>query len=393
MFIYNGKIHTMEQPIIENGYVEVHGERIVRCGSMQELSAFAPDAGDIDAGGAAVFPGFIDAHSHVGMWEDSIGFEGDDGNEETDPSTPQLRALDAINPIDRCFVEAVEAGVTTVLTGPGSANPIGGQWVAMKTGGRRIDDMVIAAPSSMKFALGENPKSVYHGKNQAPVTRMATAAIIRDQLQKAKRYMEDMEKAENTDDSEDECERPEYDMKCEALIPVLKRELRAHFHCHRSDDMFTAMRIAKEFNLDYVLVHATEGHLVADILADGKTTAIIGPILSDRSKPELRNASYRNAAALYSQGVPFAICTDHPVIPIQYLPLSAGICVRGGLPYEAALQAITINAARICGIDQRVGSLAPGKDADIVLFREDPLSVYATPELVLLNGKIAYRKA
>ena len=391
MFIYNGKIHSMEQPAIENGYVEIAGGRIVSVGAMAGRPGFTPSPEDIDARGALVLPGFVDAHSHVGMWEDAIGFEGDDGNEETDPCTPHLRAVDAVNPMDRCFSEALAAGITTVMTGPGSANPIGGQWLAMKTGGRRIDDMLICTPSAMKFALGENPKTVYHGKSLAPITRMATAAIIRDQFRKAQRYLEDIERAESADE-EDEYERPEYDMKCEALIPVLKRQLKAHFHCHRSDDIFTAIRIAKEFSLDYVLIHATEGHLIADVLAAEGAAAIVGPILCDRSKPELRSQTPANAAALHAHGVPFAICTDHPVIPIQYLPLSAGICVREGLPYEEALRAITINAARICGIDGRVGSLAPGKDADIALFDGDPLSTYVTPALVMQDGAVVYRK-
>lgn len=383
--LYNGVIHSMEGAAIPCGYIAIEGASIERVGCMEDLPDFRPGSEDIDLQGMSAYPGFIDAHTHLGMWEDGLGFEGDDGNEETDPSTPHLRALDAVNPCDRCFSEALAAGITTVMTGPGSANAIGGQWAAMKTAraeNEGMDRATILAPASMKFALGENPKSIYHGKSLSPMTRMATAAIIREQLLKARRYLDELERAAQDEDYD----QPEFDMKCEALLPVLKRELKAHFHCHRQDDIRTALRLIREFNLDGVLIHATEGSAVAGELAQTGTPVIAGPILCDRSKPEMRNLDPANAGAMQAAGVELAICTDHPVIPIQYLPLSAALCVKHGLSHEDALRAITIHPARICGIDNRVGSLAPGKDADIVVFDDDPLSVYASPRLIMAEG-------
>ncbi|MEG2597359.1 MAG: amidohydrolase, partial [Oscillospiraceae bacterium] len=261
MLIINANIKTMEENDYKNGYIQVLDGKIAAVGNMENVPS---DEEIYDAKRKHLYPGFIDAHCHLGMWEDSIGFEGDDGNEETDPITPHLRAIDAINPLDRTFEEAVRGGITTVLTGPGSANPIGGQWLAMKTKGRRIDNMVLNAAIGMKFALGENPKNVYNEKNLSPNTRMATAALIREQLKKAERYLADLRRAEDDED----CDNPEFDMKCEALIPVLKREQKAFFHAHRADDIFTAIRIAKEFSLDLVICHGTEGHLIADFLKE-----------------------------------------------------------------------------------------------------------------------------
>ena len=368
-----------------DGFLFAKDGKIVQVGPMEELPEEYRDGKVLDAQGALLLPGFVDAHSHLGMWEDGLGFEGDDGNEETDPVTPQLRAIDAVNPMDRCFSEALQAGVTTVLTGPGSANPISGSWCAMKTAGRRIEEMLLDDAVGMKFSLGENPKSVYNGKNQTPMTRMGTAALIREELHKAARYLQDLKKAKKDPESDP----PEYDAKCEALVPVLRRRMKAFFHAHRADDIFTAIRIAKEFRLDYAIVHGTEGGQVADLLAREKADVIAGPVLCDRSKPELRGLRLENAAVLRRAGVRAAICTDHPVIPIQYLALSAGLCVRGGLPHDEALRMLTILPAQICGIDRRVGSLKKGKDADFVLFDSDPLGVYTVPRLVVLGGRIA----
>ena len=381
MLIINANITTMESQNFENGYIKYENGVITDVGNMN----FAPqDDNVIDACGADVYPGFIDAHSHIGMWEDALAAEGDDGNEETDPLTPHMSALDAVNPTDRCFSEALDAGITTVLTGPGSANPISGSWIAMKTHGRRIDDMVINSNVGMKFSLGENPKSVYNAKGQSPATRMATAALIREQLIKAKRYMTDLAHAEQDDDFDP----PEYDSKCEALMPVLKRESKAFFHAHRSDDIFTALRIANEFGLDCVLVHATDGHEIADILSAENAKIITGPVICDRSKPELKGHTIKNTGVLQKAGIQTAICTDHPVIPIQYLTISTGLCVKGGMDADEALRAITINAAQICGIDDTVGSIKPGKHADFVMFDTDPFSVYASPKAVIINGEL-----
>ncbi|MDF2568106.1 MAG: amidohydrolase [Oscillospiraceae bacterium] len=387
MLLINANITTMEEKDFENGYVLVKDGKFEKIGDMSELPKKHGDDQVIDLGGKRVFPGFIDAHSHLGVWEDGLGAEGDDGNEDTDPVSPQLRAIDAVNPVDFCFKEAVDAGITTVLTGPGSANPIAGDWIAMKTVGRRIDDMVLGKSVGMKFALGENPKMSYHSKSQTPVTRMATAALIREQLKKAKRYISDKEQAEQDEDYDE----PEYDMKCEALIPVLKREMKAFFHAHRTDDIFTAIRISKEFDLDCVIVHGTEGYLIADILKKENVPVIAGPIICDRSKPELKGLTPKNAGVLNQKGVLTAICTDHPVIPIQYLGLSAGIAVGAGMDFYEALRAITINAARICGIEDKVGSIKSGKCADLVVFDSDPFSSYAKPEMVVVDGNMVER--
>ncbi len=382
MLIIHAHLHTMAGADIADGYLRTEGNQIAELGGMP----VEPKPGEevIDAQGAGLYPGFVDAHTHLGMWEDGLTFEGDDGNEETDPVTPQLRAIDAINPVDRCFQEALHAGVTTVVTGPGSANAIGGQMAAVKTYGSCIDHMIVKAPFAIKMALGENPKSVYHGKNQAPSTRMSTAALIREQLYKAKRYQGELERAEKDEDFD----MPEFDMKCEALLPALRREIQVHFHAHRADDIFTAVRIAKEFQLDYVVVHGTEAHLIAGGLVETGTRVLSGPFLCDRSKPELRNQTPSTPGILSGAGVPTAIITDHPVIPIQYLPVCAGLAVREGMDYEEALRAITINPAKICGLDHRLVSLEVGKDADLVLFDQDPLTIAAKPKMVIAGGKL-----
>ena len=381
MLFYNAGIFTACSDFIKNGYVLIKDGRIIDVGPM----AFCPkDDEKYDLSGLTIYPGFIDAHCHLGMWEDGLSFEGDDGNEDTDPATPHLRALDAINPADRGFKEALEAGITAVVTGPGSANPVAGQMVAIKTYGKRVDDMVIKAPMAMKFALGENPKNTYHSKDETPSTRMATAAIIREQLKKAQRYQRDILAAEE----DEETDEPEIDVKSEALAEVVEGNIQSHFHAHRSDDIFTAIRLAKEFDLDLVLVHCTEGYLNAEKLAEEKARAIVGPLICTRTKPELSNERDENAAILKKAGVEVAICTDHPEVPIQYLPLSAGIAVRAGMDHDDAVRAITSVPAKILGLSDKIGSIAPGTDADIVVFKGDPLSVYETPLWVIAGGKI-----
>ncbi|MBC8545338.1 amidohydrolase [Clostridiaceae bacterium NSJ-31] len=382
MVIINGKIVTMAGPTIEKGYIRTQGTKIAEVGPMEE---YQPAQGEevIEAAGAGVYPGFVDAHCHIGMWEDSMGFEGDDGNEDTDPCTPHLRALDAINPTERCFSEALAGGVTTVVVAPGSANPIAGQVCAMKTRGCCVDDMLLRENIAVKLALGENPKITYHAKGQAPTTRMATAALIREQLAKTRRYLEDKEAAAE----DEELDEPELDFKCEALIPLLKREVKAHIHAHRADDICTAVRICEEFDLDYLLIHCTDGYKLTERLAARGAGAVTGPLIGSRTKPELAGQALENPGLLSKAGVKTAICTDHPEVPIQYLALSAGIAVRGGMDYDEALKAITIYPAELCGIADRVGSIEPGKDADLVFFFGDPLSVYAKPKLVIVNGE------
>ena len=387
MLIYNARIFTVSGDYIEKGFVKAEEGKIAAFGSMSELTE-KPSEADYNAEELTLYPAFIDAHCHLGMFENGIGFEGDDGNEETDPSTPHLRAIDAINPLDYCFTEAVRGGIGTVITGMGSANPIGGTFAAIKTyGSKMLDKRIIKEPCAMKFALGENPKTVYNDREEAPMTRMATAAVIREQLYKAKRYMEDMAEYEATKGTDDEVSKPDYDIKCEALIPLLKKEIKAHFHCHRADDIFTAIRLSKEFDLDYVLIHATDGSIIAKELGDEGASCVVGPLFCDRCKPELRNQTIETAAKLTKEGVEVAICTDHPENPIQYLPVTAGLAVRGGMSETDAIKAITINPARICGIDNRVGSIEVGKDADFVLFKGSPFDITTPPGAIFMDGK------
>ena len=383
MLIINGTVHTMEGMTIPGGYVDIRGDKIAGFGPMEER----PQSweGEVyDAKSGHIQPGFVDAHCHLGMFGDATGIEGDDGNEATDPCTPHLRAIDAVNPMDRCFREALEAGVTTVLTGPGSANPISGQFAALKTHGRWVDEMVLKAPAAMKLALGENPKLVYHERHETPTTRMATAALIRENLSKALEYGEKLRRAAE-DEEED---KPDYDAKLEALLPVVRGELPVHIHAHRADDMATGIRICKEFGLKYVLVHGTEGHLIPDLLAQEGAGVITGPCLTDRSKPELAHQSLETPAILQRFGVKTAICTDHPETPIQYLPLCAAMAIRGGMDPESALACITIHAAQLAGVADRVGSLAPGKDADLTVTSAHPLNWLSRVKLVVLGGRV-----
>ena len=385
MRIINARVFPVDRPVIENGYVDIEAGRIRAVGAM-------PPPGEaeeiLDAGGGWLFPGFVDAHTHIGMWEDGLGFEGDDGNEDTDPATPQLRAVDAINMQDRCFAEAAAAGVTTVLTGPGSANPIGGQFCAVKTYGARVDDAVVMAPVAMKMALGENPKTVYHGINQAPVTRMATAAIIREELYKAKEYFSRKARAED-DPEQDE---PDFDIKMEALQPLLWGKAEAHFHAHRADDIFTALRIAKEFGLRAVIIHGTEAHLVADLLAEEHVPVVSGPYMTDRSKPEIRNLSDAAPGLLCKAGIETAITVDHPEIPLRLLPMALMLAVRAGMDKTDALRAVTSVPAKIAGMQDRIGSLKTGLDADCVLWSGDPLDIATQVQAVFVNGTPEYRR-
>lgn len=383
MKIYNVRINTMDKnrKIIDCGWIEINNGKIT---AVEEGIPKIINDLDIDGKGRLLIPGFIDSHTHLGIIENGIDFEGDDCNEATDPFTPQLRTIDAVNPFDRCFEEAYMRGITTVVIAPGSANPCGGEVIAAKTYGRRIDDMQIKTVA-IKFALGENPKNVYHDRDETPITRMATAAVIREGLFKAKKYFEEIK---NYDNDKENNEKPEFDIKNQSLIPLFKGEISAHFHCHRADDMFTAIRIAKEFGIKAVLIHATEGHLIADILGSEKIRAVSGPIICDRCKPEMRGLELKNTADLINNGVETSICTDHPVIPIQYLPTSAAMAIKGGLTSQQALEAITINAAEIAGISDTIGSIAVGLDADIQIYSSDPLELLSEPDMVMINGKI-----
>lgn len=382
----NGKIITMDESMpsefigdiaFEDGKIKAVGESL----------SFA-DAEEIDVSGMTVIPGIVDPHCHIGMFEDGMGFEGNDGNEMSNPSTPELQAIDAINPFDRCFDEAMRGGVTTCVTGPGSANVVGGQFVAIKTHGKDVESMVLRFPVGMKAAFGENPKRVYHSQKTI-YTRMQIAAALRKTLTKAVEYDKKIAAA-----GDDPTKLPEKDLSMEAMLPVIRRELPLKIHAHRADDILTALRIAREFNIRITLDHCTEGYLITDLLKQGiedtGAGVIIGPLLSDRSKIELRNQSFKAPAKLFEEGIEFAMMTDHPVIPEQYLPLCAGIAVREGLPKYEALRSITINAAKITGISDRVGSLKVGKDADIAVFDGDPLEVYTHCVMTVINGEICH---
>ncbi|MFA5527283.1 MAG: amidohydrolase [Peptostreptococcales bacterium] len=380
MILRNGKVYTKDGHYKENMDIVIKGGRIKKIDKNIE----AKDEEELDLKGYPIYPGFIDAHSHLGMWEDAIEFEGADGNEATEPITPHLRAIDAINPMDRTFEEAYKGGITATCTGPGSANVIGGQAATIKTYGVRIDDMIMKAPAAMKCALGENPKRVYNDLEKSPMTRMASAALLRGTFMDAKEYLEKKE-------SDDEDKHPDFDMQMEALIPVLKKEIPLKVHAHRADDIFTAIRIAKEFNLDLILNHCTEGHLIAEYLREEGIPIIVGPALTDRSKVELKNLTFETAGILQKSGVKIAIMTDHPVTPIQYLPLCAALAAKAGLGEEEALKAITINPAEILGVSDRIGSIEVGKDADLVLWDRHPFDLNSKVLMTIIDGKIVYK--
>ncbi len=379
MLIVNGTVHTMEVGTIPSGFVQTEGTRIVRVGPLSDLPGAGDADGIIDAKGGHILPGFIDAHCHVGLYGGAA--QEDDLNESPAPCTPQLRALDGVDPMNQYFREARQAGITCVLTGPGSANPIAGQSVLVKTAGRVIDQMAVRAPASMKFALGENPKGVH--KDHGPATRMASAALIREQLTKALDYSLKWELAQ----ADGGADGPEFDARLDALRPVVGGRLAAHFHAHRADDIVTAVRLSKEFGLDCVIVHGTEAHLVADFLAREGVPVITGPFLMDRCKPELGRLTMENTAILARAGVQVAICTDHPETPIALLPFCAAMAARAGMDEEEALAAITINAACIAGAGDRLGSLSPGKDADIVVMDGHPFHWRSRAVHVLLDGR------
>ena len=379
MLIINGKIFTMENKTIERGYVRTEGNIIVDVGSMSTL---APNNDEqiLDVKGAWVLPGIIEAHCHIGITEEKWGIIGDDCNEGTNPITPSLRAIDAINPMDPAFHDAIQAGITSVMVGPGSSNVVGGQFAFIKTQGRCIDEMLVKHPAAMKVAFGENPKTAYGDKDQLPSTRMGIAALLRETLYEAKQYVRDKENGKLQKE----------DFQMEAWIPVFRREIPLKAHAHRADDILTAIRIAKEFEIDITIDHGTESHLIVDEIKTSEFPVIVGPELTSRSKIEVKNMNFRTNKVLSEAGILFAITTDHPVTMIQYLPLCAGIAVKNGLPVEEGLKAITINAARICQVDDRVGSIKKGKDADIAIFTGNPMEVFTETLYTIINGQIVY---
>jgi imidazolonepropionase-like amidohydrolase len=322
------------------------------------------------------------------MWEEGIGFEGADGNEMTDPITPHLRAIDAINPRDEAFENALKGGVTTAATGPGSANVIGGTFSVIKLYGDRIDDMIVKETLAMKCAFGENPKRVYNDKKMMPMTRMGTAAKLRETLAKAVEYRD--KKAAAGDDA---TKLPAYDMKLEAMLPVVNGEIPLKAHAHRADDIFTSIRIAKEFGVKLTLEHCTEGHLIADHLAKEGYPAIVGPSFGNKSKFELNQKTFDTPGVLHKAGVKVAIMTDSPVIPLEYLPMAAALAHKAGLDEFEALKCITINAAEILGVEDRIGSIELGKDADLVIWNSHPFDLQAKVSYTIVNGKVVYKRA
>lgn len=373
LLIQNGLVFTMETNkemyadlLIDNGKIIKIAEKITpdECMSV------------IDASGLRVYPGFIDAHSHIGISEEKKTSQGDESNEGTNPVTPYVRAVDAINPMDSAFHNALASGITGVMVGPGSSNPIGGQFAFIKTHGRRIDDMVVMAPSAMKLAFGENPMTNYGTNGNIPSTRMGIASLIREELTLAKQYF-------------DNGNQGTFGMECYRDVFEGKIPLKAHVH--RADDIFTAIRIADEFGLGLTLDHCTEGHLIAQAIAESGYPAIVGPSLASRIKDEVSLSDFKTPGELEKAGVLVALTTDHPVSRIQYLPLCAGLAVKEGMSQWGALRAITINAARICRVDDRLGSLKEGKDADIVIYDGNPLEIASCVKYTIVNGEIAWR--
>lgn len=379
--VTGGRVVPVAGDTVEPGTVLVLDGRIAAVGASVEIPDGVPV---VDATGRWVLPGFVEAHAHMGVIEDGEGWAGQDVNEMTDPVGARLRALDGINPADLGFADALSGGVTTAVVKPGSGNPIGGQTVAVKCWGRIVDEMVVKSPVSMKSALGENPKRVYGDKDRLPATRLGVAAVIRDAMRSAQDYRERRRAA-------DEKGEPfERDSTKEALVQVLDGDLPWCQHAHRADDIATALRLADEFGYRLVLNHATEAHLLADVLAERGVPAVVGPLFTSRLKVELRHRTMRTPGLLARAGVLVALTTDHPVVPIHFLVHQATLAVKEGLDRDEALRTLTVNPARMLGLDDRVGSLTPGLDGDLVIWSGDPLDVMSRAEQVFVNGSQVY---
>ncbi len=375
LLIANGLLHTMESDTPIRADILVNEGKIVK---IKEKIIPPNESEVIDAENLNVYPGFIDAHSHIGIAEDKVSSQNDTSNENTNPVTPAIRGIDSINPMDSAFHNAIAAGITGVMVGPGSSNAVGGQFAFIKTYGRCVDDMVVLAPAAIKIAFGENPMNCYGLNGNMPSSRMGIASLIRDELFRAQQYFSQNQSGNN-------------DFTLECYRELFEKKIPLKAHVHRTDDIFTAIRIAKEFDLELTLDHCTEGHIIAQEIAESGYPAIVGPSLASRSKDEVSQSDFKTAGILHDAGVTVAITTDHPVSRIQYLPLCAGIAAKEGLGEAAALRAITIDAARICRVDDRLGSLKEGKDADIVIFEGNPLEINSDVKATVINGEIVWR--
>ncbi|WP_346937176.1 amidohydrolase [Clostridium sp.] len=387
VLIKNGKILTMSGVDYDKGCILIDGKKIIEVGEY--INEDNNDISEvIDASNCLVMPGIIEAHSHIGIQEERKGFEGNDCNEMTEPVTPYLKALDAINPMDSTFHQALSAGITGVMVGPGSSNVVGGQFVFIKTYGRVIDNMVVLEPAAMKVAFGENPKSNYNDKDKMPTTRMSIAALLREELFEAQQYYKSKKNSKQSG-NEDNNFNEEFRKEC--WLPVFDKKIPLKAHVHRADDILTAIRIAKQFGLKMTLDHCTEGHLIAEEIKESGFPAIIGPTLSVRNKIETQNMDFKTAGILHKAGVKVAITTDHPVTRIQDLAICAGFAAREGLGIEEGLKAITINAAEICNVSHRVGSLEVGKDADIAIFDGNPMEIFTKTMYTIIDGEVVYK--
>lgn len=373
LLIQNGTLHTMEED------KPIKADMLIRDGKIAKIGQGIQPEKDVEiinAEGLHVYPGFIDAHSHIGIAEEQTTAQTDYSNEGTNPVTPFIRAIDGINPMDSAFHNALATGVTGVMVGPGSSNPIGGQFAFIKTYGRCVEEMVVLAPAAIKIALGENPMSTYGLSGTMPATRMGIASVIREELFRAQQYLQ------NGDEEKD------YRLECYRELFAGKIPLKAHVH--RTDDIFTAIRIAKEFGLELTLDHCTEGHLIAQEIAESGFPAIVGPSLASRTKEEVAYSDFKTPGILHKAGVSVALTTDHPVSRIQYLPLCAALAAKEGLGEQEALRAITIDAAKICRVSNRLGSLKEGKDADLAIFDGNPLEISSSVRMTIINGKVVW---
>ncbi|MBN1331075.1 MAG: amidohydrolase [Candidatus Heimdallarchaeota archaeon] len=402
-----GKIIPVTKEPIEEGHILIDDNgKIKKVGKGYDVPK---DAEIIDAKSLTAFPGIIDAHCHATVWEEEIGLTLQDGNEMTDPITPHIRVLDAINPLERGLRRAVSGGVTTVCISPGSANVVGGQMTTIKTHGKIVDKMVVQENAGMKCAFGENPKRVYGDMlKRTPGTRMGNLGLFRQLMietqnymnkwseyeQKLKQYKEELKEYNEKKDKEAkkpiEPTKPDKNIKYEAMIPVFKKEIPLRAHAHQENDIVSAIRLAKEFGVKVCIEHCTHGHNIIDFLVESKVPAIVGPTFGFRSKIELKDMTWRTISELYKAGVLVSLTADHPVVPLQFQTIYAAIAMREGLPRQGAYEVLTINGAKILGIDKRLGSIEEGKDADIGLYTGDPLDTQAKPAKVLIDGEIVY---